>query len=419
MQTLLTALVSQIVKRGDLTLRFADGGQQKFGDGTGEPIIARFTDARGPLDLLRDPELAFGELYMDGRLVMDEGAIFDLIKIVLSNPVRGEPPRLLSVLRWARDIATFTFLRNERSRARANVAHHYDLDGRIYGLFLDRDRQYSCAYFERPDMDLDEAQLAKKRHIAAKLLVDPAHRVLDIGSGWGGLALYLAHYCGANVTGVTLSEEQLAMANMRAQNAACADRVQFRLQDYRDMQGAFDRVVSVGMFEHVGPAHFETYFRRIAQLLTEDGVALVHTIGRPDGPGATNPWISKYIFPGGYIPSLSEISTAIEKTGLFITDIEVLRMHYAETLKAWRERFMARRDEARALYDERFCRMWEFYLSICELTFRVEGECVYQVQVARRHDIVPITRSYIAEREARLRVRDAGELAPAQAAAGE
>jgi cyclopropane-fatty-acyl-phospholipid synthase len=417
MQTLLTSLVSQIIRRGDVELQFANGSRSRLGDGTGKRIVGRFTDRRGPFDLLRNPELVFGELYMDGRFVMVEGSLLDLMTVVLSNALRSEPPRIMKAIRLGRDALVATLLRNERHKAKANVAHHYDLDSRLYDLFLDRDRQYSCAYFERPDMSLDEAQLAKKRHIAAKLLVDPGHRVLDIGSGWGGLALYLARYCGADVTGITLSKEQLAGAGKRAAMASLSDRVRFNLQDYRDVPGRFDRIVSVGMFEHVGPSYFETYFAKVASLLNESGVALIHTIARPDGPGATNPWINKYIFPGGYVPSLSEITTAVEKSGLYITDIEVLRLHYAETLKAWRERFFEHIEAAKALYDERFCRMWEFYLTISELTFRIEGECVMQLQLARRHDAAPITRGYIAERENTLREQDSQELVDQAAAA--
>lgn len=409
MQKLLAALASRIVKRGNIEIAYADGARERFGDGHGPTIAIRFLDRRGPFELVRNPELALGELYTDGRLVFDSGTILDFLRIIMSNAVRGAPPLPMRAMWMARQ-ASARIWRNERARARANVAHHYDLDGRLYDLFLDRDRQYSCAYFERPDMSLDEAQLAKKRHVAAKLLVEPGQKALDIGSGWGGLALYLARHCGADVTGVTLSTEQLELADGRAESAGLSERVRFRLEDYRDTKGPFDRIVSVGMFEHVGAAHYDTFFARIADLLTEDGVALLHTIGRPDGPGATNAWISKYIFPGGYIPALSEIVASVEKAGLFVTDVEVLRLHYAETLKAWRERFMARRDEAKALYDERFCRMWEFYLSISELTFRVEGECVFQVQLARRHDSVPITRAYIAEREDALRKLDAGDL---------
>ncbi|MFT4099099.1 MAG: cyclopropane-fatty-acyl-phospholipid synthase family protein [Rhodoblastus sp.] len=409
MKALLAALASRIVRRGNLRIEFADGTKREFGDGAGPLVGVRFTDGRGPFDLARNPELALGELYMDGRMVMTSGAILDLLELVMRNAVRRSPPLPMRAIWAARRLAAKAW-RNERLRARANVAHHYDLDGGLYDLFLDDDRQYSCAYFERPGMSLDDAQLAKKRHIAAKLLIEHGQRVLDIGSGWGGMALYLARHCGADVTGITLSTEQLAMAGDRARAAGLAERVRFRLEDYRDTQGPFDRIVSVGMFEHVGVAHYDAFFAKMAGLLSEDGVALLHTIGRPDGPGATNAWIEKYIFPGGYIPCLSEIAASVEKAGLFIADVEILRLHYAETLKAWRERFLARRDEAKALYDERFCRMWEFYLSLCELTFRIEGECVFQVQIARRHDKVPITRSYIGEREDALRKLDAGDL---------
>jgi len=410
MQRLFAALASRIVKRGNIEIEYADGAKQRFGDGEGPLIAIRFADARGPFDLVRNPELALGELFMDGRLAMTSGSILDFLRIIMSNAIRQAPPLPMRAI-WTARHAAGKLWRNERVRSRANVAHHYDLDGRLYDLFLDRDRQYSCAYFERPDMGLDEAQLAKKRHIAAKLLVEPSHRILDIGSGWGGMALYLARHCGADVTGVTLSTEQLELAKSRADGAGLADRVRFRLQDYRDTQGPFERIVSVGMFEHVGAAHYDAFFAKMADLLTDDGVALLHTIGRPDGPGATNAWIAKYIFPGGRIPALSEIAASAEKAGLIITDVEFLRMHYAETLKAWRERFMARREEAKALYDERFCRMWEFYLSIAELTFRVEGECVFQIQFARRHDKLPITRDYIAEEETRLRALDSNDLA--------
>lgn len=410
MQRLLATLASRIVKRGSLEIEYADGAKQRFGDGAGDLVAIRFADKRGPFELARNPELALGELYMDGRLVMTSGTILDFLRIVMSNAVRSAPPASMRAI-WMARRAARALWRNERARARANVAHHYDLDGRLYDLFLDRDRQYSCAYFERPGMSLDEAQLAKKRHIAAKLLVGRGDKVLDIGSGWGGMALYLARHCGADVTGITLSTEQLGLAGQRAESAGLVQSVRFRLEDYRDTRGPFDRIVSVGMFEHVGAAHYDVFFAKLAELLAEDGVALLHTIGRPDGPGATNAWISKYIFPGGYIPSLSEIAASVEKAGLFVTDVEILRMHYAETLKAWRERFIARRGEAQALYDERFCRMWEFYLSISELTFRIEGECVFQIQLARRHDRVPITRGYMAEREEALRMVDSGDLA--------
>ncbi|MDE2577355.1 MAG: class I SAM-dependent methyltransferase [Hyphomicrobiales bacterium] len=403
MQNMLSRLVAQMIQTGDLTLIFADGKRQKFGDGKGVPLQAEFMDARGPFDLLRNPELALGELYTDGRLVMRSGSIYDLLALVAVCDVRFNPPALISAFRTARDAARFLRGPNERAGARANVAHHYDLDARLYRLFLDEDQQYSCAYFQRPDQTLDEAQTAKKRRIAAKLLLEKDMRVLDIGSGWGGMALYLAQNCGARVDGATLSLEQFEAAKNRAAEANLTGQVQFLMRDYRDIEGTYDRIVSVGMFEHVGAAHFGTFFEKMRALMTRDSVALLHTIGRPDGPGETNPWIRKYIFPGGYIPSLSEIAAAVEKAGLFITDIEVWRMHYAETLRHWRERFLARRAEAAALYDERFCRMWEFYLALAEIGFRFEGECVFHLQLTRRHDAAPITRDYIAAAEARLK----------------
>ncbi len=288
-------------------------------------------------------------------------------------------------------------------RSKNNVARHYDLDGRLYSLFLDADKQYSCAYFETPDATLDDAQLAKKRHLAAKLLIERGDRVLDIGSGWGGLGLYLAEMTGANVTGVTLSTEQLQVSNARAAEKNLTRSAKFLLEDYRDIPGPFDRIVSVGMFEHVGVDFYETYFRRCAELLTDDGVMVLHSIGRSDGPDVTNPWIAKYIFPGGYIPALSEVIPAIERAGLLVCDIEILRLHYAETLKAWRERFMARREEAVRLYDERFARMWEFYLASSEMSFRKQNLMNFQIQLTKRQGVVPMTRDYIAREEAKLR----------------
>ena len=296
-----------------------------------------------------------------------------------------------------------------RGRSKNNVAHHYDLDGRLYSLFLDADKQYSCAYFEQPGMTLDDAQLAKKRHVTAKLLARPADRVLDIGSGWGGLGLYLAETTGANVTGVTLSTEQLQVSNARAAEKNLTGRAKFLLEDYRDIPGPFDRIISVGMFEHVGVDFYDTYFRRCAELLTDDGVMLLHSIGRSEGPDVTNPWIAKYIFPGGYIPALSEVMPSIERAGLLVCDVEILRLHYAETLKAWRERFMARREEAVQLYDERFARMWEFYLACSEMAFRKQNLMNFQVQLAKRQGVVPMTRDYLAQEEAKLRRAELGK----------
>jgi cyclopropane-fatty-acyl-phospholipid synthase len=348
---------------------------------------------------------------MDGRLEQTRGDLYDLLALGARNMCSYAGLSWLAVLNEARIALRRFHQRNDRKHARSNIARHYDLDRRLYRLFLDADLQYSCAYFERDGQTLEEAQLAKKRHLAAKLLVDERHSTLDIGCGFGGTALYLAQVAGARATGVTLSQEQMTVASRRAAEAGLAERVAFRLQDYRDVDEQFDRIVSVGMFEHVGIAGFDEFFGKVRRLLKDDGVMVLHAIGRSDGPGATNPWIKKYIFPGGYIPSVSEVMASIERSGLYVTDTEILRLHYADTLKAWRERFLAHREEVKALYDERFCRMWEFYLAGSEASFRVYGHMVFQIQLAKRQDVVPRTRDYIVEREAQLRKREASQAA--------
>ncbi len=402
MAVILGSMLRQAILRGSLDIITAQGRRLSFGDGTGTKVVLRFTDAAAQRALIADPEMKLGELYMDGRLVIEQGSTYDLLNLVLLN-LRNRPyPLTARILARGRILLRRFAQWNWSVRSKRNVAHHYDLDRRLYDLFLDSDRQYSCAYFQRPGQSLEEAQLAKKRHIVAKLAVEPGNKVLDIGCGWGGLGLYLAETAGAEVVGITLSEEQFAIARDRAEQSGMQDRVEFRIEDYRETQGTFDRIVSVGMFEHVGVGYYGTFFRQCARLLEEDGVMLIHTIGRTTGPGVTNPWITKYIFPGGYLPDLEEIIPAIEKAGLIITDVEILRLHYAETLKAWRERFMARREEAKALYDERFCRMWEFYLAGCEATFRNGDDVVFQLQIAKKVDALPLTRDYIAERERML-----------------
>lgn len=406
MDKLLELFVTRVIRRGDLKVRTASGHEFRAGDNTGTTVAIRFRDAASQRQLLRNPPLTFGELYMDQGYVIEEGTAYDLLHIALSNFSNGDMSSLLRVFHGARSMRRRWSESNDPGKSRNNVAHHYDLDGRLYSLFLDNDWQYSCAYFEHPGDSLEDAQLAKKRHIAAKLLIDAGHSVLDIGCGWGGMGLYLANVCRAKVTGVTLSEEQLSVARERAAHMGLEDRVEFRLQDYRQVPEKFDRIVSVGMLEHVGAPHLEEYFRKVAGSLKDDGVALIHTIGRSDGPGATNAWIDKYIFPGGFLPSLSELSVAVERAGLILTDVEVLRLHYAETLKAWRERFMERWDEAAAIYDERFCRMWEFYLAGSEVGFRLGQLVNFQVQVARKVDALPLTRNYITERERELRARE-------------
>jgi cyclopropane-fatty-acyl-phospholipid synthase len=347
---------------------------------------------------------------------VERGSIADVLAVVLDQP--EFLPRWAKLQWWLRYLVRHAQQFNPPGRSKNNVERHYDLDGRLYSLFLDADKQYSCAYFERPDATLDDAQLAKKRHIAAKLLIEPGHRLLDIGSGWGGLGLYLAEMTGADVTGVTLSREQLQVSNARASEKNLTNSAKFLLEDYRDIPGPFDRLVSVGMFEHVGVDHYDTYFKRCAELLSDDGVMLLHSIGRSEGPGITNPWIAKYIFPGGYIPALSEVLPAIERAGLLVCDIEILRLHYADTLKAWRERFLARREEAVRLYDERFARMWEFYLASSEMSFRKQNVMVFQIQLTKRQDVVPMTRDYVTRQEAKLRDAERG-LRPKLQLAGE
>ena len=409
----LRRLFAKLISTGTLRVSPAPGRSFEVGDGTGEPIEISFKSPFTLLSIMANPELKLGESYMDGSFRVDRGSIADFLDLVLSQ-THDKPPLAIGLLINAfhfviRRIAQF----NSRGRAKRNVAHHYDLDGRLYSLFLDSDQQYSCAYFERPDASLDDAQLAKKRHLAAKLLMDrPGLSVLDIGSGWGGLGLYLAEVTGARVLGVTLSEEQFATATNRAAEKNLKPRVEFRLEDYRDVKGRFDRIVSVGMFEHVGVTHYDRYFRRVRDLLTDDGVALLHSIGRSGPPTSTATFISKYIFPGGYIPALSEVLPAIQRSGLVVTDVEILRLHYAETLKAWRARFLARREEVLGLYDERFYRMWEFYLAASEMSFRHRGLMVFQIQLARRQEAVPLTRDYVGPAEERLRLAERGQRTP-------
>jgi len=394
--------VRQLVSIGTLTITMPDGRVRRYGSGTPE-VGVKIHDDETIRRIVINPELAIGEAYTDGRLTIENDDLHRFLELGTRNVAAGNSPlfqRPLKRLRKARGwLAQF----NTAQKARRNVAHHYDLSSGLYDLFLDADKQYSCAYFARPDISLEEAQAAKKAHIARKLLLEPGMRVLDIGCGWGGMALTLARDHGARVVGVTLSEEQLRIARARAEAEGLGDRVEFRLMDYRHVPETFDRVVSVGMFEHVGQPHYREYFRHVGDRLRPDGVALIHTIGRTDPPGMTSPWIDKYIFPGGYVPSMSEAMAAVELEDLYPCDVEVWRLHYAETLKHWYDRFMARHDEAVALYDERFCRMWRYYLVASELTFRHNRQCVFQFQLAHDQTAVPLTRDYLypAERDTR------------------
>jgi len=403
---LLSYFLTKLIRFGSLEVEAADGSVATYGDGTGRRARVKVMDRAAEWALMMNPALTVGELFMAGRIEVTNGDLYDALEIGSRNLADGGGPRWLKWIESLRAFMRGLHRPNDRRRSKDNIARHYDLNANLYSLFLDGDWQYSCAYFDHPDATLDQAQLAKKRHIAAKLLIDEGQSVLDIGCGFGGMALYLANVVGARATGVTLSQEQFAVATKRAAGAGLAHTAHFALQDYRDVDASFDRILSVGMFEHVGVTGYDEFFRKARHLLRDDGVMLLHAIGSSTKPNATNPWIRKYIFPGGYIPSLSEVMASIERVGLFVTDIEILRLHYADTLKAWRERFISRRDEAKAMYDERFCRMWEFYLACSETAFRIDGHMVFQIQLAKRQGVVPRTRDCVVEREARLRERE-------------
>jgi cyclopropane-fatty-acyl-phospholipid synthase len=403
-----TAILRSIVRNGSLCVIDSAGRRQTIGDGSPPEATLRLTSKASEYTLALNPALSLGEAYMDGRLVIEEGSLYDFLDVVARNYGTIECSPWLAFLEWLGKGLKQT---NPVGRARRNVAHHYDLSSALYDIFLDRDRQYSCAYFKHPDDTLEVAQENKKRHIAAKLRLDRnGLKVLDIGSGWGGLGLYLAEAFGAEVTGVTLSTEQHSFSMQRAARSPAGARVRFELRDYRELDGSFDRIVSVGMFEHVGKRNYAEFFTRIRELLKEDGVALIHSIGYADIPAPINPFIRKYIFPGADLPSLSEVFAAVEPTSLLVTDVEILRLHYAETLRHWRERFMARSEEVKALYDERFFRMWEFYLVFCEISFRRRTNMVFQMQLTRRIDALPTMRDYMVDVE---RQAEAATLSPA------
>ena len=392
---ILAPLLRQLVHKGELVLIDAAGNRETFGSPKkGPQVTVRLHTLGLPLRLLFTPSLTLGEAYMNGEWTIEEGTLRDFLFVVSSNlAALDEAP--LARLRAKLGRLAHMLRPIHKSRAKANVAHHYDLSSELYDLFLDEDRQYSCAYFGEGCDTLEGAQMAKRSHIANKLAIQPGHRVLDIGCGWGGLAIELAQDCDAEVTGITLSEEQHRHAGDRAREEGVNDRTVFRMADYREIDEQFDRIVSVGMFEHVGAPSFGTFFDAIKKNLAPHGVAVVHSIGRMEPPGGRDPWIDKYIFPDGYIPALSETLAAIERTGLWVTDIEILRLHYAETLRHWYERFQERRDQARTLYDERFCRMWEYYLAACEMMFRNGTLMVFQIQLAKERDAVPLTRDYL------------------------
>lgn len=390
----LQSVLKGLVREGDLTIKLPGGAELKLGDGSGPPLVARVTTAAWAARIAAKPGLGVGEAYMDGGLVLEQGDIDEFIDLIGAN-AKNKTKKRGPFRRWLRKTLREA---NDRVAARKNVAHHYDLSYDLYRRFLDEDMQYSCAYFERPDMTLEEAQLAKKRHIAAKLALEPGMSVVEIGCGWGGLALQLVEDADVEVDAITLSVEQLKVAKERAEAKGLAHKARFSLTDYRDLKGTYDRVMSIAMFEAVGRPNYQEYFDGVARLMKDDGVALVHSIGRPE-TGVTNAWIDKYIFPGGYSPALSEVLPAIERAGLIVTDIEILRLHYAETIRHWRDRFRAARPDIVELYDERFCRMFEFYLGIAEQSFRARRQFIFQIQLAKRVDVLPITRDYIGETE--------------------
>ncbi len=412
MNSTLKSYLTKAIRAGSLEIVDADGKTHAFGDGGPETVRVRFTSAEAEAAVIRDPDLKLGEEFANGRMIVEQGSIFDFLMIIFRNARNALPPfQMIAISSWR--LATRRFRQiNSLRRAKQNIHSHYDLDGRLYSLFLDADLQYSCAYWEDGVTSLDEAQHAKKRHLAAKLALKPGQRVLDIGSGWGGLGLYLAQHCDVEVVGVTLSDEQYAVSNRRAEELGLADKAKFLLQDYRKVEGPFDRIVSVGMFEHVGVGYFRDFFRACRNLLAEDGSMVLHSIGRTDGPGDTSMWIQRYIFPGGYIPAVSEVVPAVEKDNLHITDMEILRLHYAKTLRAWRERFLARREEVAALYDERFCRIWEFYLAASEASFEVGLMMNFQIQLTRNQLALPLTRNYMFRTEEALRNTDGASRTP-------
>ncbi len=391
-------LLRKVVKKGNLTLIDSRGRAFDCGDGDGPRCVIRLHKRWLEYKLAFNPPLYLAEAYMDGELTLEEGSTRDCIETLARNyrtPENGFWVALFFTLgRHGRRLKQY----NPIGRARQNVAHHYDLSGELYDLFLDADRQYSCAYFHTGEESLEQAQADKKQHLAAKLYLNrPGLKLLDIGSGWGGLGLYLAQAGDCEVTGVTLSTEQHKVSQERVKQARLEDRVRFHLRDYREDENRYDRIVSVGMFEHVGKKNYREFFEKVSNLLSDEGVFVLHSIGRFNDPRPINPFMRKYIFPGADIPTLGEVLPVIEDCMLTVTDVEVLRLHYAETLRIWHERFQANRDKVRALYDERFCRMWEVYLAGCEMGFRHQGLMVFQIQITKKIDALPLTRDYIYE----------------------
>jgi cyclopropane-fatty-acyl-phospholipid synthase len=404
--SLIGKLIDKLLDKGSITLVTPGKGPRTYGKGGDKHLTIRFTDRKVAFDILRNPRLGLGEAYMDGRVIIEDGTILELLEMIVGAnrwEVMGEGRKALSKGKASRTIKRF-LSPNNLKRARKNVAHHYDLKDELYELFLDADKQYSCAYWTDPNNSLEQAQADKKAHIAAKLALEPGHRVLDIGCGWGGMALYLHQVAGVDVLGVTLSEHQLKIARERAAAAGVSDHVKFELRDYRLLNEKFDRIVSVGMFEHVGAKHYDEFFAKCRDLLKPDGVMLLHTIGKLGGPSTSpDPFTDKWIFPGYHLPALSEMTSSSEKVRLIASDVENLRLHYALTLRHWLDRATKARAQIEAMYDERFFRMWEFYLAGGIVMFENGAACNYQVQYIRERTALPITRDYMLETEARYR----------------
>lgn len=404
--SLLHRMLDHIVKVGTLHLTLPDGTRHSYGRGAPE-LTLRLKDADLPRRFILNPTLAAGEAYMDGTMEIGGDDLRGFFAFFVPNVNAAGAPWFQQPLGWTRHALRRLRQFAPVGKAQANVAHHYDLSRALYDLFLDADRQYSCAYWAEGVTTLEAAQAAKKHHIARKLMIRPGMEVLDIGCGWGGMGLTLARDYGARVVGVTLSKEQHAVAVARVREAGLEGQVDFRLMDYREVTGTFDRIVSVGMFEHVGVPHYNEYFGFVRDHLAEDGLALIHTIGHVGPANESDPWITKYIFPGGYTPALSEMQKAVDGAVLVTTDVEVLRLHYARTLTAWYEQFMAHEAEARTLYDERFVRMWRYYLLSMEASFTVGRMLVYQLQIGKRLDAAPATRDYLYRHEDAVSARAA------------
>ena len=413
--SLIGRMVGKLLKTGSIIIIEPGKQPQTYGPGGGKSLTVRMTDRKVAFEILKNPRLGLGEAYMDGRLIVEDGTALDLLELIMSSNPWEEGKEARGALSRGKARLARYFTTNNRKRAKRNVAHHYDLGDELYETFLDSDRQYSCAYFTATENGLEEAQWDKKAHIAAKLDLRPGQRVLDIGSGWGGLALFMHQQAGVDVLGITLSEDQLRVARQRAEEAGVADHVKFELIDYRALGGQFDRIVSVGMFEHVGADHYDEFFAACRELLKRDGVMLLHTIGKFGSASKPDPFTDKWIFPGYHLPSLSQMCSASEKVRLIASDVETLRLHYAYTLRHWLKRVTDNRAKIEAMYDARFFRMWEYYLAGGIVMFESGGACNYQVQYVRDRNALPITRDYMGQAEKRLRSKPAtAKKGPAQ-----